>query len=322
MRNTFSEFSRVGNWYKANLHIHTTTSDGDKPLAERVQQYKQAGYSVLAITDHVSTNDVTKLSDDKILVISGVECPLMKAPWPEGMTHDENCVKIPGRTPPSAIEMQKHILGELLLLNVKHPQRFGLDRDAQETINYINANGGICFIPHPYWSGLTTEHLMKLTGYIGIEVFNASTIESGRPVSSVIWDELLEAGRVVWGIATDDIHCDDHFQKGWVMIKSTSLEIANILQALKDGMFYSSMGPEIYNVKLIGQKVYIECSPVREVYCMGARGNGESVILPCGKTDIHFELHLRYIDLMHYLRIELVDENNHRAWTNPIILSV
>ena len=82
---------------------------------------------------------------------------------------------------------------------------------------------------------------------------------------------MWEAGRTTWAIATDDIHSDNHFQKGWVMIKSPSLEMTNILQALKEDMFYSSMGLEIYDVKLIGRKVYIECSPVRKVYCIGAR---------------------------------------------------
>ena len=38
--------------YKANLHAHTTASDGDVTLSDMVQAYYDAGYDILAITDH------------------------------------------------------------------------------------------------------------------------------------------------------------------------------------------------------------------------------------------------------------------------------
>ena len=51
MHKTVNPFTVRGNWYKANLHTHTTVSDGALSPAERVEQYREAGYSVLAITD-------------------------------------------------------------------------------------------------------------------------------------------------------------------------------------------------------------------------------------------------------------------------------
>lgn len=38
--------------YKANFHTHTTASDGHYPPHEVVDMYQNAGYSILAITDH------------------------------------------------------------------------------------------------------------------------------------------------------------------------------------------------------------------------------------------------------------------------------
>ena len=38
--------------FKGNMHMHTLQSDGWYPLAEVVDMYKQAGYSILSITDH------------------------------------------------------------------------------------------------------------------------------------------------------------------------------------------------------------------------------------------------------------------------------
>ena len=37
-------FSSHGNWYKGNLHCHTTDSDGSLTPAEVVQYYKKEGY--------------------------------------------------------------------------------------------------------------------------------------------------------------------------------------------------------------------------------------------------------------------------------------
>lgn len=49
--------------YKACLHAHTTASDGDVTLSDMVEAYYQAGYDILAITDHGVIN--TGWRDDR-----------------------------------------------------------------------------------------------------------------------------------------------------------------------------------------------------------------------------------------------------------------
>lgn len=41
-----------GSFYKANLHCHSTLSDGALSPAELKEAYKAKGYSVIAYTDH------------------------------------------------------------------------------------------------------------------------------------------------------------------------------------------------------------------------------------------------------------------------------
>ena len=41
-----------GPWFKANLHCHTTLSDGNMTAAQVKDWYKSHGYSVVAVTDH------------------------------------------------------------------------------------------------------------------------------------------------------------------------------------------------------------------------------------------------------------------------------
>ena len=66
-------FEQEGRWYKAALHVHTTTSDGDVDVATRLGQYRAAGYQVVAVTDHWKTNDLSGYSDDGFLAISAME---------------------------------------------------------------------------------------------------------------------------------------------------------------------------------------------------------------------------------------------------------
>ena len=45
-------YGRELNEYKASLHTHSTTSDGRMAPSQVIQVYADAGYDVLAFTDH------------------------------------------------------------------------------------------------------------------------------------------------------------------------------------------------------------------------------------------------------------------------------
>ena len=62
-----------GNFYKANLHVHTTISDGALTPEEIKAVYKEKGYSVVAYTDHEAMVPHTDLADDAFLPITSVE---------------------------------------------------------------------------------------------------------------------------------------------------------------------------------------------------------------------------------------------------------
>ena len=42
----------TGSFYKANLHAHSTVSDGGLTPSELKERYRAKGYSILALTDH------------------------------------------------------------------------------------------------------------------------------------------------------------------------------------------------------------------------------------------------------------------------------
>ena len=58
---------------KANLHTHTTNSDGTFSPSEVIGFYADAGYDVLAFTDHRTTNHVSEYDAEGMTLLSGIE---------------------------------------------------------------------------------------------------------------------------------------------------------------------------------------------------------------------------------------------------------
>ena len=61
------------NYYKANLHCHSTISDGTKTPEQLKEDYKAHGYSILSITDHEVFIPHSELSDSEFLMLNGYE---------------------------------------------------------------------------------------------------------------------------------------------------------------------------------------------------------------------------------------------------------
>ena len=67
-------FTKEGNWYKGNIHCHTTNSDGCLTPEEVVKIYKDQGYSFLAISDHDLYSDYRKkLDSPEFILLPAIE---------------------------------------------------------------------------------------------------------------------------------------------------------------------------------------------------------------------------------------------------------
>lgn len=288
-------FIEEGNWYKANLHTHTTTSDGRATPQERVEQYKNAGYHIIALTDHNATNDISGLSSKDFLVISGTENHL----YDEVANEDWH----------------------LVCLNVPHGFEATHD-DINARIQKVQQVGGEVIVGHPYECGFSVETLLKAKDAIGIEVFNGTSDEVCKSISSVHWDNMLDRGRWVSAIAADDSHTNakDMFL-GWTMIKAKELNVESIMQALREGSFYSSSGPTIEKLNIVDDMISIECSPVVQINVVGNRYLGRKYKAEIGQVITNMDIQLRIPKWAKikptYYRIEIVDQYGNRAWTNP-----
>ena len=284
-------FEQPGQWYKANHHTHTTTSDGEASPEERVRQYHGRGYQVLALTDHGATNDTTGMSTEDMLVISGME----SHPACEGTS-----------------------AYHLVLLNVPHGFAVPPDSDAGTQIQMAHDAGGETIIAHPYWCGHNLSHLLPLEGAMGIEVYNSTCTRIGKGYSSVQWDDLLQAGRYLPASACDDTHAGRDIFMGWTMVRSEALDPRAILDALREGCCYATCGPEIRDCRMQDGVVTVECSPAAEVHfmCAGSSGTShyadEGPPIECASFTPN--------PSRGYVRVEVIDARGRHAWTNPFLL--
>ena len=60
-------------YFKANLHTHSTISDARLSPQEVKQAYKDLGYQILAITDHNIIVDHSAMTEPDFLMLTGIE---------------------------------------------------------------------------------------------------------------------------------------------------------------------------------------------------------------------------------------------------------
>jgi len=134
-----------------------------------------------------------------------------------------------------------------------------------------------------------------------------------------VLDLLLRRGLRYSACATDDAHFNPARQdsrRGWVQVKTDSLEPESLLAALKRGDYYSSTGPEILDIEVNGsESVTVSCSPAARVFLTG-HGSFSHAVYGDGITSAEFSL--KQLSPGEYYRITVRAADGTRAWSNPI----
>jgi len=301
-------FTERGNWYKANLHAHTTNSDGQMTPSEAARAYRQAGYDILALTDHEVTNDVSDLSRRNFLVINGAEyecnCPV------SNRFHHIVAIGLP-----RGFLLEDKKTTKITIATLR-------SRNVQKCINKINRAGGVVFLAHPFWSGHRYEMYQRLRGIVGVEVYNSTTDRRGRSDNEVHWTDMLDAGWVIPALAVDDSHTtgEDLFQ-GWVNLRMKALTQRHLIEALRTGCYYSTTGPRVIDFHVRGGIAEITCSPAAAIYFIGSMKRiASGARRRAGKGKFIRKFSCPVNRDWQYVRAVVVDHAGRKAWTNPITL--
>ncbi len=289
-------FGQSGTWFKGNLHVHTTRSDGDRTPEEAADWYRAHGYHFLALTDHRVAWEGRPLGSD-FITLSGIE--------------------VDGTDPAAGLY---HLVGLGLDRAPDPPQ--GLRQSMQGDVDLLRSAGALVSLAHPYWSGQMSKDLMSLERCFALEVYNGGCeVDDARGFSNVHWDDLLAAGRGLYGLAVDDAHWrsgDKDAGLGWVWARAAELTQTAILSALASGRFYASSGPEIHDLQFDAEKrtVTVRSAPVTAVDFVGNGYRSRRISAPPGQTLCEASYTLR--EGQTYVRIACRDEQGRWAWTNPI----
>ena len=318
-------FPQEGNWYKGNLHCHSTRSDGALTPQEVTAYYKSHGYSFLCMSEHDLFSDMRgQFDSEDFIILPGVEA----SAW----LVDENLHRLKSHHIHGILgtqQMQRDAAlplykdGDKLGMRVYFGSWDGLAA-AQALSDELRARGCFTTYNHPDWSRVEMDEVTGLEGIWAMEVYNYDTvIECGEGYDHVFWDAMLRKGSKVLGFASDDNHNHERLADsfgGFVMVKSEQLSHEAIVRHLLAGDYYfSSGGPQISSWGRRGNEIYIQCAGADHInfICGGGVGLSETI---SAKGELLREASHMLSGSETYARVECVGEDGKTAWTNPVWL--
>lgn len=282
-------------YFKGNLHMHTTASDGRLAPEDAIRLYREKGYDFIVLTDHRAALPGTEY--EGMQVLTGTEFDFI---FPDQWLH---------------------VVG--VFPDFESAQGFSREMDHKQTIKRINAVGGAAIVCHPAWSLNTPEFLKNLKGICAAEVYNSISGVPWNPQradASCVLDLTAAAGRCIPQVAADDSHAyDGEAGMSYTMVQADDCTPKSIIAALKRGSFYASQGPRFLDAEITDTELIVHTTPVEhcmfisnlpwtENRCRNISGMTESVY------------RLRRDVGEAFIRCEIIDAQGRHAWLSPVQL--
>ena len=302
----------TNNWYKGNIHTHTTESDGDATPEEVVKWYRRHEYDFLVLSDH---NHVTLLN------------------YRTGQRRFKRPLMIPGQE--VSVNIQEgataiHVNGIGITRMVEPVDAIDVVPTLQANVSAILEAGGIASINHPNfkWS-FNHESIIQVMGASLLEVFNGHPGVNvygapGKLSYEEIWDGVLSTGKAIFGVATDDSHNYIDFSpkqsnpgRGWVMVQAPQCTRKAIVDSLASGRFYASTGVAFTDLDISQKHLHLEIEQERDFIYTTTFTGQEGVIL---SEEIGLEAIYHPSGSEKYVRATVSSSSGGKAWTQPIFL--
>lgn len=330
------------NWYRANMHCHTTISDGHFSPEEIKDVYKKMGYSIVAYSDHELIRDHSSLSDDSFLAITASEFsidddkPSFNLPGGESteewfarkVMHIGVYAKDPHNVFHPATDntlfdrwwrAQGRDIGEIACDDF---HREYTSDSINEMIKRLNDSGFLVQLNHPNWSLNDMNDYLNLKGLWSLEILNYATEkETGAEYCPYIYDHMVRMGNYgLFCTMGDDNHNPDGSLEqsfgGSTFIGAERLEYGEIINALECGSFYCASGknpPKINALYVEDNVIKIDCTPATDIFVTGL-GRSHCHQPTLGQEITHAEFKLEPKDIM--FRVTVRDKFGNNAHTH------
>ncbi len=327
-----------GSFYKTNLHVHTTLSDGDETPATVKRLYKEKGYSVVAFTDHEIMIAHPELADEDFLPLTAYEIAFAEQA-PEVIRQGKkvchmNLFAPAMDTPYSSLFTEKTVTNETAKhyitdeMRAHTHERVYSAEGINEIIEIAKKEGFLISLNHPVWSLQNYEDYKALRGLWGIEIRNTECVSVGYEDTDVPFVDLLRLGQRVFPLAVDDAHHKENFGMSFVDVKAPSLTYLHIFNALKNGDFYASWGPRIKALSIEDGILHLESTDIVAAYVVSERRITKSKLSDTPFTSCSIDID-KYLSQTvgaassrwdFYIRLVLVDQNGNKALTRAYFL--
>ncbi len=291
------------NWQRANLHCHTTISDGSLPPEEVKALYLSRGYSVVAYSDHERFIPHPELCDERFLALPSVECNISindrPIPLPPGAS--EECrefgcyhFNLLAVRPDASFDpirstiwgAQHDMWGDLgpgLFVGTPEERdrkaRFSRENIA-DFLETARKAGFVVQVNHPYWSLNTVEDCLAVSDAWALEILNWATQRvTAAEYCPYLYDLMLQKrGPGLFCTMADDNHNrpsvapEEQSFGGSTFIAASAPTFEDISRALLNGDFYCASGicpPRFHALWVEEGKVHAEFSPVNVVSITG-----------------------------------------------------
>lgn len=317
--------------FKANLHAHSTLSDGRLSPAELKAVYRERGYSILSITDHEAPKDHSELTEEDFLLLTGYEAYIR--PHPDcryDVFASEIHMNLFAREPhnETLICYNPAYCKYLSPAQQEALAKAGSQCTRKYTVDYINdfihtanENGYLVSYNHPVWSMESEERILCYEGIFSMEMVNFNSRTLNRmEYNGPLYDKLTRNGKQWFVHAADDNHNKFPFDSpqndsfgAFTMICADELSYDAVIGAMERGDMYASTGPIFKDVSFENGVLHVTCSPVSAVICHIGSKHPASVQVCDGETigEAHFDIS----PYARYVRLTLIDENGRTADT-------
>ena len=258
---------QVARYFKTNLHTHTTISDGKLTPEQTKAEYQKRGYQILSITDHHVIVDHSALNDESFLCLTGIEVDLHHADYRSGIDGGAYHLNLIAKRPdnlwspapcihcyPGGFDYEPTITYEGL-------DHLGSVKTAQAMIDAANEHGFLVMYNHPIWSCHSYPDYAPLNGLWAIELRNSTSCVCGLNENNErVFKDMLTLGKRVYPVGADDMHSLASLGQSYIMLGAEKLTYDSVITALENGDFYMSCGPEILELSIEGNEVFVRCS--------------------------------------------------------------
>jgi hypothetical protein len=284
-------------WFKGNLHTHAREGESDSSVESIVKWYMEHGYDFLVITDHSTITTV---------------------PLESSVQKDTSFLLIPGE---EVIGYGNELELEINAFDI-HKAILPLHNSSllsalQDCIDTVRRQNGVPMINHPYYN-------WRLDGKILLESQNCNQGDDEHPALEEVWDFLLTAGRRIYGVASDDAHIYQQSGadlsnpgRGWVVVRAKKLDVHEIMQNLDAGLFYSSTGVEIADLRIKPTRLEILIKEMGSTeYTTEFLGSGGKVLHRTKNNPAVYDLSTE----SNYVRAKITDMDGRCAWIQPVFV--